>query len=242
MKFVDRLSKFASIALMVAILVVAGIFSAMTAMRIAIRGTEVEVPDLTGKTEKEARQIVERDGLVLRVSKSRFVPGVPEGRIAEQIPSKGTRLKTSRSVKVLLSLGARKYPVPNLIGTSQRAAELTLAERKLTLGIADHAHTNEGEQDTVVYQSPPPDAVGGADPTVNILVSLGPLEQFYTMPDLVGQKLDSVMARARIEGFKIGKTNLLTYPGIAPGVVIQQKPQAGYRLSKNDSIILEVSQ
>jgi beta-lactam-binding protein with PASTA domain len=77
---------------------------------------------------------------------------------------------------------------------------------------------------------------------VNILVSLGPLEQYYTMPDLVGQSVDSVMARAQVEGFKIGKPNLRKYPGIAPGMVIQQKPQAGYRLSKNDSILLEVSQ
>ena len=77
---------------------------------------------------------------------------------------------------------------------------------------------------------------------MNILVSLGPPEQYYTMPDLVGQSFDSVSARARIEGFKLGKPNYRNYPGIAPGMVIQQKPQAGYRLSKNDSILLEVSQ
>jgi len=59
---------------------------------------------------------------------------------------------------------------------------------------------------------------------------------------MVGQSFDSVSARARIEGFKIGKPNFRAYPGITPGIVIQQKPQAGYRLSKNDSILLEVSQ
>ena len=77
---------------------------------------------------------------------------------------------------------------------------------------------------------------------MNILVSLGPLDQYYIMPDLVGKSADSVAARARIEGFKIGKPNFRNYPGIAPGIVIQQKPQAGYRLSKNESILLEVSQ
>jgi len=54
--------------------------------------------------------------------------------------------------------------------------------------------------------------------------------------------MDSVSAHARVEGFKIGKPNFRKYPGISPGMVIQQKPQAGYRLSKNESIILEVSQ
>ena len=237
-----KLSRLVSLALMISILIVAAIFSAMTAMRVAIRGREVVVQDLTGKTEAEAKQILERSGLILRVSQSRFTPGVPEGRIVEQNPPKGTSLKTGRSVKVLVSRGDRKYPVPNLIGGSVRAAQLTLAESKLTLGITDYAHTTEGETATVVYQSPPPETVEGTDPKVNILVSLGPLEESYAMPNLVGQSFDSVSAHARIEGFKIGKPNFRKYPGIAPGIVIQQKPQAGYRLSKNDSILLEVSQ
>jgi serine/threonine-protein kinase len=237
-----KLSQLVSLALMIAILIVAAIFSAMTAMRVAIRGREVVVQDLTGKTEVEARQILEKNGLVLRVSQTRFTPGVPEGRIVEQNPPKGTSLKSGRSVKVLVSRGERKYPVPNLVGGSARAAQLTLSESKLTLGITDYAHTSEGEPSTVVYQSPPPETLEGTDPKVNILVSLGPLEQYFTMPDLVGRTFDSVSARARVEGIKIGKPNFRTYPGIAPGIVIQQKPQAGYRLSKNDSILLEVSQ
>jgi eukaryotic-like serine/threonine-protein kinase len=238
----EKLSRLASLSFMIAILVVAAIFSAMTAMRVAIRGREVVVQDLKGKTEVEARQILERNGLILKVSQSRFTPGVPEGRIVEQNPPKGTSLKTGRSVKVLVSRGERKYPVPKLIGASVRAAQITLSESKLTLGITDFAHTNEGETSAVVYQSPPPETLEGADPKVNILVSLGPLEPYYTMPDLVGKSFDSVSARARIEGFKLGKPNYRNYPGIAPGMVIQQKPQAGYRLSKNDSILLEVSQ
>ena len=236
------LSRVVSIALMVAILIVAAIFSAMTAMRVAIRGREVVVQDLTGKTEAEAKLILEKSGLTLRVSQTRFTPGVPEGRIVEQNPLKGTSLKTGRSVKVLVSRGERKYPVPNVLGGSERAAQLTLAESKLTLGITYHVNTNEGEPSTVVYQSPSPGTVEGTDPKVNILVSLGPMEQYYMMPDLAKQSFDSVLARARVEGFKIGKPSYRKYPGIPPGIVIQQKPQAGYRLSKNDSILLEVSQ
>src|SRR5262249_1859071 len=159
--------RIASLTLMTAILVVAGIFSAMTAMRMAIRGTEVPVPDLSGKTEVEARQILNKIGLVLRVSQSRFVRGVPEGRIAEQNPHKSTRLKAGRSVKVLVSLGQQRFPVPSLLGKSERAAKLTLAEQHLMAGITDYVHINEGEPQTVVYQSPPPESVGGTDPTVN---------------------------------------------------------------------------
>src|SRR6188474_2181426 len=118
------LTRWSGIVLMVAILVVAGILSALTAMRFAIRGREVVVPSLTGKTEAEAQALLQQQGLVLKVSSKRFSADIPEGRIVEQIPAIGTRLKQSRSVKVLLSLGDRKYAVPNLLGTSLRAAQL----------------------------------------------------------------------------------------------------------------------
>lgn len=241
-KPVSRFSKWSGIVLMVAILGVAGIVSALTAMRFAIRGREVEVPTLTGKTVDQAKEILARSGLVLKTSSSRFSSEVPEGHILDQIPSAHTRLKANRTVKVLVSLGERRFAVPNLIGTSLRAAQLTLAQRKLALGKTLYAHTNDGDSSTVVYQAPKPGTQEGSDPSVNILISLGPPAEYFIMPDLIGKSADLVASRARNEGFKLGKVNTRKYPGVEPGVVIQQKPQAGYRLTKSDVILLDVSQ
>ena len=228
---------------MVAILVVAGGISAITAMRLAIRGTEVVVPPLMGKTEDEARRILEENKLLLRTSSTpSYSPTVPAGRVLRQIPAPGTRLKSSRSVKVQLSAGERKYAVPNLVGSSIRAAKLTLAQRNYTLGNTTVTRTATGDSLTVQQQYPRPGTQEGADPTVNVLMSAGPIEQFYVMPDLVGKPVDVVAARARLEGFQLGKPTYHKYAGVEPGVVTQQRPQAGHRLAKNDSILLEVSQ
>jgi serine/threonine-protein kinase len=227
---------------MIAILVVAGTLSALTAMRYAIRGREVEVPDLVGKSEQEARQRLGSLGLVLRVSSSQFSGTVPEGRIMIQIPPGGQHLKTTRTVKVLLSRGDRKFEMPKLVGGSLRAAQLMLGERSFTLGNTLYAHTTDGDPSTVAYQSPSPGTKEGADPSVNILISLGPAEQYFIMPDLIGKAAELVASRARSEGFRLAKLNYRKYPGAEPGVVIQQKPQAGYRLSKSDTIFLDVSQ
>jgi serine/threonine-protein kinase len=227
---------------MVSILVVAAILSALTAMRFAIRGREVVVPALVGKTQAEAQKLLEDKGLILKVSSKRFSSEIPEGNVVDQIPASGTHLKTNRSVKVLVSLGDRKYAVPNLVGTSLRAAQLTLSQRRLALGNTLYAHTPEGEPSTVVYQSPTPGSQEGNDPTVQILISLGPTEEYFTMPDLIGQPAELVSSRARSEGFKVAKPTYRKYPGVGPGLVIQQKPQAGYRISKSDLITLDVSQ
>ena len=227
---------------MVAILAVAGVVSALTAMRFAIRGREVSVPQLTGKTKEEAEEILKSRGLKLRVSTSRFSSDVAEGRVLEQNPPNGTRLKVDRTVKVLLSLGERRFAVPNLIGTSVRAAQLTLSQRRLTLGDTLYTHTSEGDASTVVYQSPKAGTQEGSDPTVSIMISLGAPSEYFIMPDLIGKPAELVATRARNEGFKLGKVNYRKYPGVESGVVIQQKPQAGYRLSKSDLILLDVSQ
>ena len=238
----SQLSRWSSIVLMTAILAVAGVVSALTAMRFAIRGREVEVPEINGKTKDQAEEILRNRGLKLKVSSSRFSPDVAEGMVLEQIPSSGTRLKVDRTVKVLLSLGPQQFAVPNLVGTSLRAAQLTLARRRLMLGNTLYTHIAEGEPSTVVYQSPKPGTQEGADPSVNIVISLGAPAEFYIMPDLIGRPAEIVAGRARSEGFRIGKINYVKYPGVEPGVVIQQKPQAGYRLGKSDLILLDVSQ
>ncbi len=227
---------------MIAILIVAGGISAITAMRLAIRGTEVEVPPLMGKTEDEARRILEDNKLLLRVSSKSFSPNVPAGRVVEQDPPAGTHLKTSRSVKVQLSAGERKYAVPSLVGSSLRAANLTLAQRNFTLGNTSVTRMAKGEPLTIQQQYPLPGSQEGADPAVNVLLSAGPLEEYFVMPDLVGKSLDLVASRARVEGFQLGNPTYRRYPGVAPGVVTQQRPQAGHRLSRNDTILLEVSQ
>src|SRR5437879_13635587 len=97
-KLQSEFSRWSSIILMVAILGVAGIVSALTAMRFAIRGREVEVPPLAGKTADQAKDIITRDGLIFKVASSRFSSEVPEGQIVAQIPPAATRLKTNRTV------------------------------------------------------------------------------------------------------------------------------------------------
>jgi serine/threonine-protein kinase len=228
---------------MIAILVVAGGISAITAMRLAIRGTEVQVPSLAGKTEEEARQILEDSKLLLRVSTTRrFSQSVPAGHIVVQDPVAGSNLKTSRSVKVLLSAGDRKYAVPNLVGSSLRAAKLTLGQRNFTLGHASVTRTPGGDPLTIQQQFPQPGSQQVADPAVNVLLSAGPVEEFFVMPDLVCKSVDVVAGRARAEGFQLGQATYRKYAGVQPGVVTQQRPQSGHRLSKNDVILVEVSQ
>lgn len=236
----DTLSRVASIALMIAILFIAAGVSAITAMRWAIQGKEVTVPALSGKSEAEAAEILAANNLVLRGFGRRYSQ-VPAGRIVEQFPPAGSKLKSSRSVKVVLSAGSQIYAVPNLVGSSLRAAKLTLEQRNYVLGNTSMVRTASGEPLTVQQQDPQP-GKQGTDPTVNVLVSSGRIEESFVMPDVVNRRLEQVARSIRAEGFQLSKVSYRRSPGVDAGVVIQQQPQAGHRMLKSDSIMLEVSQ
>ena len=69
-----RWARLPGVVLMVLVLVVAGLLSALTAMRIVIRGREVEVPELAGMTEPEAAGILASHGLEMKLASRRFSP------------------------------------------------------------------------------------------------------------------------------------------------------------------------
>ncbi len=237
-----RWARLPGVVLMVLVLMVAGLLSALTAMRVVIRGREVEVPELLGKTEAEAARLLASNGLELRLASRRFSPSVAKDRIMDQIPAPGTRLKVERSVKVLVSLGERRFSVPDVEGASLRATQLMLTQRGLSVGNTLFAHTNGGEPSTVVYQSPEAGDIGASDPAVNVLVSLGPIDQYYVMPDLQGSPALPAIDRVKSEGFRLGEITYIRSTGVRAGVIVQQQPPAGYKLSKTDIILLEVSQ
>ena len=87
----DTVSRVASIALMIAILIIAAGVSAITAMRWAIQGKEVTVPVLTGKTEGEAAEILEGEQSGRSGCRANDTVRCPAGRIVEQIPPAGSR-------------------------------------------------------------------------------------------------------------------------------------------------------
>jgi beta-lactam-binding protein with PASTA domain len=228
--------------LMAMVLIVAGLGSAMVAMRYAIRGQEVVVVDLTGMTQVEAADLLFDQGLGLDVLGGRFSLTVPEGEVLNQTPRAGVSVKRDRSVRILLSLGERQFPVPDVEGSSLRSAQMLLGQRGLSVGNTMYAHSAGGDPSTVVYQSPPAGDMGGADPSVNVLVSLGPIGDYYIMPDVTGQQVDAVTARMRSEGFRVGEIRNTRQAGTAPGRILGQEPTPGYKIAKTDIIRLEVSE
>src|ERR1700674_2559973 len=98
---------------------------AAASMRIALRAREVTVPDLTNSTANDATALASNLGLTLRVDETRRPdPKIAAGRVLAQEPAAGSIARRQRSVKVWLSAGQRASTVPQLVGETERTAQL----------------------------------------------------------------------------------------------------------------------
>src|SRR5205809_7659013 len=120
--------RFALLALM---LLVVALLSALTAMRLAIHGREVAVPDLVGKTRVEARKIAEQSGLQMDVERQYYSANVAAGHVLSQLPPPGTQVRRAWQVRVAESLGPQRVAVPHVDGQRQRAAVIHSEHRGL---------------------------------------------------------------------------------------------------------------
>src|SRR5580693_1971766 len=85
MTFRKKIETLGQTALLVFILASAAFLSAITAMRIAIHGREVTMPNLVGKNVGEANGMLRSRGLVLRVA-DRAYSDVPINVVVRQTP------------------------------------------------------------------------------------------------------------------------------------------------------------
>jgi serine/threonine-protein kinase len=224
--------------LLVFILASAAFLSAITAMRIAIHGREVTMPNLVGKNVTEANQLLQSRGLVLRVA-DRIYTDLPINVVVRQTPPAGLLMKVSQQAHVVLSLGQRQLQIPLLEGNSLRASRIELLRAGLQVGEVSSVSMPSPAADTVVIQNPKP-GTGAATPRVDFLVSQGPRETAYVMPHLVGMNESDAQHRLDVAGLR-RKVNYVSAPQWPHGAVIDQAPLGGNRIPTSSTIELTVA-
>jgi serine/threonine-protein kinase len=226
-------------ALIGAALVATFVLSAAIAMRVALRASEVPVPDLRGRTVNEASAALAEIGLALRVDEARRLdPEIPTDRIVVQDPAAGVTARRQRTVRAWLSAGQRASTIPRLEGQTQRNAQLRLSQDNL--GLAEVAEIRSGEypEDVVVAQEPPADTRAA---NVALLVNRGERSSGFVMPDLIGVNGDRAAELLRTRGFRVAVVSEQPYPGVPAGIVLRQAPQGGFEIAPGEAISLEVS-
>jgi beta-lactam-binding protein with PASTA domain len=239
MNFRERLEWLGRMVFLVFILASAAFLSAITAMRIAIHGREVSMPNLVGKGLTEASNDLRSRGLILRVA-DRVYSEQAINTVVRQTPSPGMLMKISQQAHVVLSLGQRALQIPSLEGASLRVSRIELLRGGLQVGEVSTLSLADVPADTVVLQSPKPGA-GAATPRVDVLISQGAREEAYVMPHLIGMNVADAVRKLEIVSIK-RRLNTLSAPQWPHGTVVDQTPTAGSRIPLSATAELTIAE
>jgi eukaryotic-like serine/threonine-protein kinase len=234
----ERVEWLSRMAFLVFILASAAFLSAITAMRVAVHGREVTMPNLVGKDVGEASKTLRSRGLLLRVA-DRVYSDVPINQVVRQTPPPGMLMKVSQQAHVVLSLGQRQLEIPALEGNTLRVSRIELLRAGLQVGEVSSVSLPDRPADTVVQQNPK-QGHGAATPRVDVLISGGPKEAAYVMPYLIG--LNEIEVHRRLDQASLHrKINYVTAPEWPHGSVIDQTPLAGTRITATTEVQLTIA-
>lgn len=252
--------------LVLLLLVVVGMTSAIVTMHFAIHGAEVSIPDLHGMTIADAGQRAASLGLRVHVENHLYSTDVPVGRVTNQSPLPGTLVRRGWRVWLSESLGPQKLAIPNVLGHDQRIASIEIRRAEMQVGSVATMPWPSAQPDTVIAQSPEPDASGVASPVMDLLVAVpdanAPPSDALVMPDLRGQLFTAAALSLTRIGLHLapvqeqpapmapvsapGSTQSNTPSPAAPtppaGTIVAESPPAGSRVDPSIPIQLTVAQ
>jgi beta-lactam-binding protein with PASTA domain len=218
------------------------VLTAYFSFNLWVRRGATAVPELTGRSEAEAREALVERGLALRVADfGRFSADVPAGHVFETRPAGGSFVKRGAEVEVVLSRGEQRVFVPDLGGKSPAAARLTLEAEGLAEGARLEIFSRRGPAGTVVGQDPPPGVEVLAGAAVTTLVARAGADDAWVMPDLVTRRYEPVRASLEAQGFRFGSVAIEPYEGAFAGTILRQTPPPGHPVRRGDAISLVVS-
>jgi beta-lactam-binding protein with PASTA domain len=241
MRVRERLEWIFRMALLAFILTSVAFLSALTAMRFAIQGREVAMPDVVGRKALEAQQILQGRGVGIKVEDKLYNP-LPVDTVVRQTPPPGMKVKIGQYAHVVLSLGPQQATIPALTERSIRAARIELLRAGMQVGEISQVYLPGHETDAVLQQDPAPGTSDVKSPHVDMLVTLGARSAAYVMPELVGLSLNEAESKFSGSGIKVGKLTFAPVPGGLHGTVVGQTPSRGARVDENTVIELQLAE
>lgn len=226
--------------LLVFVLAAAAFLSAVTAMRFAIQGRQVDMPNLVGKSSADAQAILQGRGLQLKIV-DRVYSDLPLNAVVRQSPPAGEHMKVSQDAHAVLSLGAQNVMTPGLVGGSLRVARIQLLQEGLQLGEVTSYVAPDVGGDTVLQQNPT-SGTRAVSPRVDMLVATDEPPTAYVMPWLVAMQMPDADHLLSLGGLKLAKTTFSPSPQWPKGTVIEQTPDQGSKVTSDSSIEIVVAQ
>ncbi|MBI4165792.1 MAG: PASTA domain-containing protein [Acidobacteria bacterium] len=227
---------------MLAVLVAVALASAITTIRLSIRGRQESMPQLVGAPLEAAEKVIADRGLTLKVEDKVYSGKYGSGQIVSQQPSPGTTIKVGQHVHVLVSLGPPRVKIPDLTNSSFRAAQISAIQRGLSVRNIATVPWPGKETGKVVAQDPSAAATDIYSPAINLLVSGGEPPTAYLCPNFVGRPIAAIRKELEDAKLKVGDITPIPTTTAPKGAVLFQSPPPGSKIGPDAVFTFQVAE
>jgi serine/threonine-protein kinase len=225
----------------VGLLIVGLIMNHIVMPSVTRQGEEFTLPEFTGQRMLEAQITLEDLELGFEIASEEYSPEKPQGTILSQYPIAGTKVKSGRAIKFVVSLGQKNVPIPNVAGQSVRQAMLLLEASGLKLGEIAWAYSDTIPEKVVVFSYPAAEQEVPMGSEISLMVNHGRASNFTYVPNLVGLTIDDAVARLGEKELRAGLISYRTDENYLPETVLEQSEPNGTEVDVGTEIDLVVS-
>ncbi len=219
----------------VLVAIVAGGFMALAAW---VNAPVVRVPNVVSKPLATAMAALQASHLTGQVS-GRQLSQYAAGDVVSMLPAAGGQVKEGRVIELVVSSGRQQVSVPNLIQEPLHVAYSDLVAAGLKLGHITYVPSLD-LSGTVVSQSPGPGSKLAEGTPVALQVSKGNANLVLTMPNVVGEPVQTAANQLGAIGLQMQVTAFA--PSASPdGTVLDQSVTAGTKVTSGQTIDLTTS-
>lgn len=188
----------------------------------------VQVPDVVGQTEQEARAAIEKEGLKIGKVTKEASETVEAGKIIASTPEAGISRRKDSEIDLVISKGDRSLNLEDYKGQSYKEVAAALKE----LGVKsskikmEEEESSEYDPGTVISQSPEGGSSYDLDNQKTITFKVAKAVSTVKMPNLTGLTYSEVINVLAQYGISSSQLNLSPHNVSSTATVVAQYPYA----------------
>ena len=199
----------------------------------------VIVPDLSNKTETEAKAALNKLRLGVSIQKGSS-DDVPEGQVYDQSPAAGVKTDVHTQVTIYISTGKETFKLDDVKGMDYDQAQSQLENDGLKVSL-EFEYSDSVDKNEVIRTSPEAGSQVAEGDTVTIVASKGKETKYVTVPYVIGYDLDTAISMIKDAGLTYDGKSSDYSDSVSKGEVMNQSIGSGQSVEEGTSITLTVS-
>lgn len=204
----------------------------------ATRPALVRVPDVSGMTQANASQALERLKLEVGDVTTTSSSAIDRGKVVRTTPARGKSIKAGAEVDLIVSKGPAKVRFGDYVNEKYTTVADKLKAKGFTVEQTETANSSIPAGYIISQNLDAEDRVIPGETTVRFKVSTGPKR--YAVPDFSGKDRSEVASWAAENGISVTYNSVYS-DSIAVDEVVSQSITPGSKITTNDMLMVTLS-